>query len=54
MHFKVCRKERKKRKHYLDQSVFVKNQRGSLAQISQTEVARWAKEIGAFKIETPK
>jgi hypothetical protein len=51
MHFKVCRKERKKRKHYLDQSVFVKNQRGSLAQISQNEVVKWAKEIFSIKID---
>lgn len=32
----------------------MKNQSGSLAQISQAKVAKWAKEIGVFKIETPK
>jgi arginine repressor len=50
----MCRNERNQRKHCLISSSSLKNQRGSLAQISQTEVARWAKEIGAFKIETPK
>jgi hypothetical protein len=32
----------------------LKNQSCSLAQISQAEVAKWAKEIGVFKIEASK
>jgi hypothetical protein len=50
----MCRKERKQRKHCLISSSSLKNQSCSLAKISQAEVAKWANEIGVFKIEAPK